>query len=225
MITNIFMEKIKILIADIHPAFREGLSRLFNDEEDLLVVATVEDGEKAVHLAREHQPDVAIIDIFIPKIDSVEAVRQIKVHSPLTRILMIGAHTYESYIIATVKVGASGYILKTAPIAEMVNAVRLLHHGGCVFYENALSKIAQNLSSDGEAGKSRPRILHHRELQVLKLAGKGFGNKEIADHLNISVHTVQSHLSRVFTKLSVHSRTEAVNTALQKGLFSIRDLN
>ncbi len=137
---------------------------------------------------------------------------------------MVGAHTYESYIIATVKVGASGYILKTAPIAEVVNAVRLLHRGGCVFYENALSKIAQNLSSTGDAGKSRPKILHHREIQVLKLTGKGYGNKEIAEHLNISVHTVQSHLSRVFTKLGVHSRTEAVNTALQKGLFSIRDL-
>lgn len=213
------------MVADIHPAFREGLSRLLGDEDDLLVVARAEDGEEVVRLAGETNPDVVIIDIFIPKMDSVAVVKRLKADTPEVKVLMVGAHTYESYIIASIKAGASGYILKTAPIAEVVSAVRLLYRGECVFGENALSKIVQNLVTSGDVGPATSRVLHHRELQVLKLVGKGFSNKETADSLSISVHTVQSHLARIFSKLGVNSRTEAVNTALQKGLFSIRDLN
>jgi len=216
---------IKLLVADIHPAFREGLSRLLADDLELAVVAQAADGREALTLAREHRPDVIIVDIFITKLDSVDLVRELRRVCPATRALMVGAHVYESYVVASIRAGARGYLLKTAPIEEFRRAVHLIHQGGSVFEADALATIVQNLRGGSYEDEPGHRTLHPRELQVLKLVATGRGNKEIAARLSISIHTVQSHLSRIFGKLGVGSRTEAVNVALQRGLFTVRDLS
>jgi DNA-binding NarL/FixJ family response regulator len=216
-------QRIKILVADIHPAFREGLSRLLADDPGLSVVAQAADGAEALSLAGESQPDVVIVDIFITLLDSVELTRELGRVCPDTKVIVVGAHVYESYVIATIKAGAVGYLLKTAPIEEIRRAVYLVQRGGTVFDLAALGTIVQNLrgGAGDEAGHGG---LHPRELQVLTLVARGGGNKEIAEQLNISIHTVQSHLSRIFSKLGVSSRTEAVNVALRRRFFTVRDL-
>lgn len=217
-------QPISIMVADIHPAFREGLSRLLADDPELAVVAQAADGREALALARQHRPDVAIVDIFITKLDSVDLVREFKRVTPQIRALMVGAHVYESYVVAAIRAGAMGYLLKTAPILEFRRAVHLINAGGSVFEAEALAAMVQNLRGGSHEDEPGHKGLHPRELQVLKLVATGRGNKEIADRLHISIHTVQSHLSRIFGKLGAGTRTEAVNLALQRGLFTVRDL-
>ena len=127
------MDKIKVMVADDHPAFREGLCRLLKDETDLEVVALPEDGEEAVESARKLQPDVAIIDISMPKLNGIEAAKQIRVAAPTTAILMVSAYSYPSYVLAALRAGAAGYLLKNAPLNELISAVRLVHSGEGVF--------------------------------------------------------------------------------------------
>ena len=218
------MEKIRILIADDHPAFREGLCRLLEGEEDLECVCKPSDGEEAVSLAKELLPDVAIIDVAMPKLNGIEAAKQIKAACPNTAILMVSAFGYESYILASLRAGAAGYLLKTTPLRELTNAIRSVHTGEAVFDLKAASKILRRLTAEKGKEKEGLEELHRRELEVLKLAAKGISNKEIASKLTISERTVQTHLVNIFRKLGVSSRTEAVLHALKKGWLTLDDL-
>lgn len=216
--------KIRVIIADDHPAFRDGLSRLLEDEGDIEVVAKPEDGEEAVSLAKELLPDVAIVDIAMPKLDGIETTRQIKACCPETNVLIVSAHNFGSYILAALRYGASGYILKTASLGEIAGAIRLVHAGEGVFDLKAGSRVLCRLAnSKGENGEITD-IIRPRELEVLRLAAKGMGNKEIARQLIISERTVHSHLINIFRKLDVGSRTEAVLHALKEGWLSLDDL-
>ncbi len=217
-------DKIKVMVADDHPAFREGLCRLLKDEEDLEVVAMPEDGEEAVESAKKLQPDVAIIDISMPKLNGIEAAKQIRVASPSTAILMVSAYSYPSYVLAALRAGAAGYLLKNAPLHELISAVRLVHSGEGVFDLKATGKILRRLATDKVEKRKDLEELHPRELQVLNLAAKGVGNKEIANQLGISERTVQTHLVNIFRKLRVSSRTEAVLHALKEGWLTLDDL-
>jgi len=212
------------LIADNHPAFREGLCQLLEGEEDLKCIAKPEDGEEAVRLAKELAPDVAIIDVAMPKLNGIEAAKQIKVACPNTAILMVSAFGYESYVLASLRAGAAGYLLKSAPLRELTNAVHSVQAGEGVFDLKAASKILQRLSAEKGEEKRSPEELHRRELQVLKLAAKGISNKQIASKLSISERTVQTHLVNIFRKLGVGSRTEAVLHALKEGWLTLDDL-
>jgi DNA-binding NarL/FixJ family response regulator len=218
------MEKIRVLIADDHPAFREGLCRLLEDEKDLECVAKPSDGEEAVRLAKELQPDVAIIDVAMPKLNGIEAAKQIKAACPTIAILMVSAFSYESYMLASLRVGAAGYLLKSAPLRELINAIHSVHAGEGVFDLKVASKILRRLAT--ERGEERKGLeeLQRRELEVLKLAAKGMSNKEIAGKLVISERTVQTHLVNIFRKLEVGSRTEAVLHALKEGWLTMDDL-
>jgi DNA-binding NarL/FixJ family response regulator len=217
-------EKIRVIIADDHPAFREGLSRLLEDEEDIEVVAKPADGEEAVRLTRELLPDVAIVDISMPKLDGIETTRQIKACCPETNVLIVSAHNFGSYILASLRYGASGYILKTASLGEIVGAIRLVHAGEGVFDLKAGNRVLCRLASGKGDDRKVADLLHLRELEVLKLTAKGLGNKEIARQLVISERTVHSHLINIFRKLEVGSRTEAVLHALKEGWLSLDDL-
>ena len=212
------------MIADDHPAFREGLCQLLEGEEDLKCIAKPEDGEEAVRLAKELAPDVAIIDVAMPKLNGIEAAKQIKVACPNTAILMVSAFGYESYVLASLRAGAAGYLLKSAPLRELTNAVHSVQAGEGVFDLKAASKILQRLSAEKGEEKRSPEELHRRELQVLKLAAKGISNKQIASKLSISERTVQTHLVNIFRKLGVGSRTEAVLHALKEGWLTLDDL-
>ena len=218
------MDKIRVVVADDHPAFREGLCRFLEDEEDLEVVAKAVNGEEAVRLTKELLPDVAIIDVAMPTLNGIEAAKQIKAACPATAILMVSAFDYESYVLASLRAGAAGYMLKGTPISELISAIRLVRTGDAVFDMKALSNVLARLNTKGAEEKRSPDEIHQRELEVLKLAAKGVTNREIAVELNISERTVQTHMANLFRKLGVASRTEAVIRALREGWIALDDL-
>jgi len=216
--------KIRVLIADDHPAFRDGLCRLLEDMPDITVVARAADGREAVRRVGELTPDVAIIDITMPELDGLEATKQIKAANPETRVLIVSAHSFGSYVLAALKAGAAGYVLKTAALDEIVNAVRLINAGEGVFDLKAGGRVIQRLAGKFGDGWETEVLLHPRELEVLKSAARGLGNKEIAREMVISERTVHSHLINIFRKLKVGSRTEAVLHALKEGWITLEDL-
>ena len=218
------MERIKILVADSHPVFREGLCRLLKDEIDLEIVGTAKDGDEAVRLTNELLPDVAIIDVAIPKVSGIEVAKQIKSSCPTTAVLMV-SDSYRAYINAALRAGVAGYIFKNAPVNELISAIRLVHCGEGVFDIKVVKRIAHRLAAEKAKENGELDELHRRELELLKLAAKGMHNKDIATHLVISERTVQSHLVNIFRKLGVHSRTQAILHALEEGWFTLDDLS
>jgi len=167
---------------------------------------------------------VAIVDVTMPVIDGIEATKQIKAECADTNVLIVSAHSFGSYILAALKAGAAGYVLKTAALDEIVNAVRLLHAGEGVFDLKAGGRVLCRLAGGSVDGRDAVELLHPRELEVLRLAARGMGNKEIARELVISERTVHSHLINIFRKLKVGSRTEAVLHALKEGWLTLEDL-
>jgi len=220
----LIMEKIRVLVADDHPIVRDALWHLCEAEEDLECIAKADDGEQAVRLAKDLVPDVAIIDVAMPKVNGIEAAKQIKKDCPTTSVLIISAYKYDYYILACLKAGVDGYMLKDTPPLQIANAIRMVHAGGGVFDLETTGKLIRDLAASKDEGGLGSTELRVRELEVLKLAAKGGGNKEIADKLYISEHTVGSHFVHIFRKLGVQSRTEAILYALKQGWFNIDDL-
>jgi two-component system, NarL family, response regulator LiaR len=218
------LAKIRILIADDHPPFREGLSKLLEQESDMEVVGMPADGEEAVAQATLLKPDVVLIDVAMPKLNGIEAVKKIKDSRPDTAVLMISAYGYEPYLIASMQAGATGYLLKSSAIREVISAIRSVYNGQAVFDLKAAGKILDLLAVYQGKETAGAQHLHARELQILRLAAKGISNKEIGTELKISDRTVQTHLIRIFRKLGVNSRTEAVLHALKVGWLSMEDL-
>jgi NarL family two-component system response regulator LiaR len=218
------MEKIKVLVADDHPVFREGLVSLLTQEEDIEVIAQASDGIEAVQLAHQFSPDVAIIDMSMPELNGIETTDKIKAASPSTAILVLTAYDYDSYVLGAIEAGAAGYLLKSVRVRDLVRAIRALHAGETVLDPAATRKLLSRLVSSKGKGAEISHNLHPRELEVLKTAAKGLSNKEIAQALGISVRTCQTHLANIFAKLSVGSRTEAVLRALREGWLTLDDL-
>jgi DNA-binding NarL/FixJ family response regulator len=217
------MQKIRVMVADDHPGFREGLTRLLREADDIEVIATLGDGIQASDLTKTLKPDIVLMDISMPGLNGIEAAKQIREHSPDTAILIISAFHYPSYVLASLKAGAEGYLTKDASMNKIINSIRVIHSGGSVFDLKVTGKILINLAS-GQAGMGRDQELQPRELQVLDLAAQGKGNKEIGNRLNISERTVQTHLVNVFRKLQVNSRTEAIIRALKEGWLVLEKL-
>jgi len=218
------MGKIRVLIADDHPLFREGLCRLFQDEEGLECIAMAEDGEEAVKLTQELRPDVAILDVNMPKLTGIDAARQIKQTCPKTAVLMLSAYKYNHYVIASIQAGVDGYLLKNTPRSELIESIRMIHSGKGIFNIEAISKILRRLTSGTDSTGSGSNELRKRELEVLKLTARGMSNKQISSELNITDNTVGTHLVNIFRKLRVESRTEAALYALKEGLISTDDI-
>jgi len=219
-------DKTTILIADDHPLLRQSIKVILDKQPDFQVVAEAGDGEEAVKLADELNPDVVIMDIGMPKLNGLEATRQIKASHPNIVVLVLTIHSDDKYILEILKAGAAGYLTKSVFGEEVVQAVR-----GVVTGEVVLSpSIAQLLLRQAaryptktvslEAGEK----LSTRELEVIKLAARGMGNKDIALELGISLRTVKGHLANTFSKLGVGSRTEAIMTVLQANLLTIDDM-
>ncbi|MFC2046779.1 LuxR C-terminal-related transcriptional regulator, partial [Chloroflexota bacterium] len=183
------------------------------------------DGEETVKLVKKLKPDVAIVDIAMPKLNGIEATKQIKAISPSTAVLILTGYEYDQYIFALLEAGAAGYLLKDVRGQEVIEAIRALKAGESVLHpvvaRKALDHFIQNRN---EAKTSQLPALTEREIEVLRFAAKGRSNKEIAKELNLSVRTVQSHLVNIFNKLKVSSRIEAVLLGLKNGLLTLEDI-
>ena len=214
------------MIADDHALIRDGTRRILEQEPDLQVVAEAGDGEEAVQMALRHKPDVAIIDIAMPVVDGIEATRRIKELDPAIAILILTAYDDDEFVFNLLESGAAGYLLKKVRGQELIDAVRAVYNGESVLHPSIARKVVNRLlPSAAKSGKKEStELLSSREMDIIKLVIKGQSNKDIADELSLSVRTVQGHLGRMFDKLGVSSRTEAVVRALKEGWVTLDDL-
>jgi Response regulator containing a CheY-like receiver domain and an HTH DNA-binding domain len=221
------MDKIRVMLVEDHVLVREGTKDLLEQEADLEVVAEAGDGIQAVELATKHRPDVIIMDIAIPKLNGIDATKRIKALHPAIAVLVLTAYDNDQYIFALLEAGAAGYLLKDIRMHDLVQAIRAVYSGESVLHPVVARKVMDHFVSRPETlGPATQDDLlldrvTRRELEVLKLAAQGMTNREIANSLCISTRTVQVHLSNVFSKLGVGSRTEAVVCGLRRGWFTL----
>jgi NarL family two-component system response regulator LiaR len=220
------MSSINILLAEDHVITRQGIRRLIEDEKGVKVIGEASDGEEAVQMTTDLKPDIIIMDIAMPKLNGIEATRQIKLISPRTAVLILSAYDDDEYVFALLKVGAAGYLLKNVSGDELARAIRAVYKGEPVLDPIVARKVMNYFKLPGKArGLERPsEHLSNRETDILKLAAKGMTNKDIADKLHLSNRTVEGHLRTIFNKLGVGSRTEAVLYGLRKGWFTLEEL-
>jgi len=210
--------KIRILLADDHNIVRTGIRQLLESASDLRVIAEAGDGEEAQALIQQHKPDVAVLDIQMPKASGIEVTRWVRSHLPEVGVLILTAYDDDPYVMAVLQAGANGYVLKTGQPDELIQAVRDVYEGKSALDPNITSKLMSNIFKAPE--NKSVESLTDRELDVLRLTAKGFTNKAIGVQLSISDRTVQGHLAHIFAKLQANSRTEAVMRAVSLGWIS-----
>jgi NarL family two-component system response regulator LiaR len=219
-------KKLRIVIADDHAVVREGTRNLIEREADMEVVGEASNGEEAVRLIQDTQPDVAILDIAMPKLSGIEVTRRIKLILPETAVLVLTAYDNDEYVFALLEAGAAGYLLKDVSGREITQAIRSVYAGESVLHPSIARKVIRRaVIATEKSSQVNPDVeLSEREIEVLKLAAKGLNNKDIGDTLCISIRTVQGHIHAIFHKLNVGSRTEAIFQSVKKGLLSFEDL-
>jgi DNA-binding NarL/FixJ family response regulator len=208
-------EPIRVLLADDHAVVRAGIRQFLEQADDIRVIGEADDGEAAMALIKNEQPDVAVLDIKMPKASGIEVTRWIRAHYRQIGVLILTAFDDDPYVLAVLQAGANGYVLKTASPMDIIQAVRDVNAG-----KSALDpEITQKVMTQILGHKELPAVeqLTERELEVLTLVGSGFTNKAIGVQLSISGRTVQGHLARIFNKLNASSRTEAVMRAVSLG--------
>ncbi len=209
-------KEIRVLLADDHAVVRKGIRDFLDDDDAIRVVAEAGDGQAAVDAYAREQPDVALFDIQMPRLNGLEATRAVKQEYPAARILILTAYDDDPYILAALQAGANGYLLKTASSDEIVQAVHAVAEGETALSPSVAKKLVQRAAGKGEGSRQLVEPLSERELDVLRLAGRGMGNKQIGAALGISDRTVQGHLANIYGKLSVTTRTEAVLYAVRE---------
>jgi len=209
---------IRVILADDHVVVRAGIRQILEHAGDIEVVAEADNGEAAQDLVGEYHPDVAVLDIQMPKATGIEATRWIRANSKDVGVLILTAYNDDPYIMAVLQAGANGYVLKTASPDELIQAVRDVHEGKSVLDASVTQKLMAHMFSGSKTGSVEQ--LTDRELEVLSLVAKGFTNKAIGVQLGISDRTVQGHLAHIFNKLQANSRTEAVMRAVSLGWIS-----
>ncbi|MFC1956899.1 response regulator [Chloroflexota bacterium] len=216
---------IKVVVADKHALFREGLTYILNNEEGVKCIGIAVDGEEAVRLSKKLSPDIALIDVDLPKLTGTDAITKIKSASPTTRVILLTHNSESHHIEAALASGADGYLLKDIAHDQLMNAIHSALAGEGMFNLKILKKTSPILSAHKNDVKGKLLRLRNREIEILKLVALGMSNKEIADKLYISTHTVGIHLVNLFKKLCVESRTAAVAYAIREGLVDPSDFN
>jgi two-component system response regulator NreC len=217
------MKKIRLLVADDHKIFRQGITKLLEQEPDLQVVGEAADGREAVKKATELKPDLVLMDIAMANLNGLEATRQIKKVLPETKIIMVTMHKNEEYILQSFQAGASGYILKEGAVEELVNAIRSIHQDKSFLSPTISKTLIDAYLRKMETGKTETPfdLLTDREREVLQLIAEGYTNREVAKSLFISVKTVEAHRAHIMQKLNIHDVAKLVKYAIQKGLVDL----
>jgi DNA-binding NarL/FixJ family response regulator len=204
--------KARVLVADDHPVVRAGLIALISQQSDLELAAEAENGEQAVLLYRQHQPDVALMDLRMPVLNGVDAIRTITGEFPQARILALSTYEGDGDIRRALDAGACGYLLKDMLLTDVLSAIRAVRHGERVIPLGVAARLTKH--------PERSRLTE-RELEVLQLVAKGLSNKQAADAIGRTEETVKIHLKNIYSKLSVADRTEAVTLAVTRGLIHL----
>lgn len=205
---------IRVVLADDHAVVRKGIREFLEEDPAIRIVAEASDGEEAIALVAREKPDVAVFDIQMPKLNGIEATRRVKKEFPHTRVLMLTAYDDDPYIFAALQAGANGYLLKTARSDELVHAVHAIAAGESALSPSVTKKLVARATSSSPGEVIEP--LTEREMEILRFAAKGLGNKQIGAALSISDRTVQGHLANIYAKLHVSTRTEAVMFAVRE---------
>lgn len=218
-------EPIRVILADDHAVVRKGIREFLEEDGEIQVVAEAVDGAQAVALTAQHRPQVAVLDIQMPRMNGIEATRRIKAGHPQVRVLILTAYDDDPYIFASLQAGASGYVMKTADSSELVRAVKAVARGESALDPVVARKVVERVAGGARqvAGEAAVEPLTEREIEVLRLAARGDTNRAIGRALGISDRTVQGHLANIFAKLRVNTRTEAVLKAVRLGWLSLED--
>jgi len=217
---------IRVILAEDHALVREGTRRILEATDNIRVVGEAADGAAAVEAVDRYRPDVAILDIGMPGINGIEATKRIKATQPQVSVLMLTMHDDEQFIFTVLEAGAAGYLLKDVEGLQLIQAVEAVHAGESVLHPAVTHKVLARLAA-GKGQHGHPRgtePLTNREHEVLRMAARGMANKQIGVTLDLSVRTVQAHLSHVFRKLGVGSRTEAILHGFREAWFTIDEL-
>jgi len=219
--------KIRVMIADDHAILRAGLRMLVNAQADMEVVSEAADGETAVQTARETRPEVALLDLTMPRVGGMKALQELARDCRETRVLVLTMHDDPAYLRSALAAGASGYLLKRAVDAELLAAIRAVHRGG-IFVDPRLANIlVQDIltkKSTRAESKGLVNILSQRELQVLRLVARGYSSPEIAKQIFVGVKTIETYRSRLAEKLGLRTRSDVIRYAVQMGLLTPESL-
>jgi DNA-binding NarL/FixJ family response regulator len=220
------MAKIRVLLADDHMLFRQGIRTLLSAEPDIEVAGEAGNASDAVNLSRQMRPDVVLMDIGMAGMSSFEATRQIRKERPDTRVVFLSMYDDEDYLAECVDIGANGYILKESPAEQLVTAIREVNRGGSYLSPRLLTKLVDDLRSQGSSGAPRQArfgSLTKREREILKLLAEGLSVKEIAASFDLSVKTIEAHKFNLMRKLDIHNKAQLVQYAIQKKIIRLPD--
>ena len=217
------MAEIRILIVDDHEMVRDGLSVMMDREDDFTVVGEAKNGLEAVEQARSLRPDVILMDLRMPEMDGVEAMRQIRAEQDDVKFLVLTTYDTDEYIFDAIEAGAKGYLLKDTSREELFRAVRTVNRGESLIEPGVVARLLDRLTDlSRQAAQGPDRLaLSERELEVLQLMARGSANKQIAGDLSITESTVKTHVANIFQKLEVSHRTEAVTKAMSQGIIKL----
>jgi DNA-binding NarL/FixJ family response regulator len=204
--------RIRILTVDDHPLLREGIAAVIEGQPDMTLVAEATNGHEAIESFREHRPDVALMDLRMPDMNGIEAIRAIRTEFPTARIIVLTTYAGDVQALGALKAGASGYLLKSMLRKDLLDTIRTVHAGKRRIPPEIASEIAEHAADDA---------LTEREIDVLRRVGSGNSNKQIAVQLAISEGTVKAHMKSILPKLGAHDRTHAVMIAVKRGILDV----